>query len=118
MKLELQIPKKKNKKEIEKTYTAEGYDLPFGVVNNVLETLDFEKINDLKDDDVKIALGFAILKNIKEVKPLILDIFEGLTEEELNRVGVSKLVPIFIKIFMETKAQLTAEIKNAMGEHN
>lgn len=110
MKLELQIPRKDNKREIEKTYTAEGYDLPFGVINNVLDTLDFEKIDDT-------ALGMAILKSAKEIKPLMLEIFEGLTEEELNRVGTSKLVPIIFKIFMDTKEQLTTEIKNVMREH-
>lgn len=110
MKLELEIPKQENRKEIEKTYTAEGFELPFGIINNVLETLDFESMD-------KTELGLAIIKNIKEVKPLMLDIFEGLTEEELNRVSVSKLVPIIFRIFIETKNQLTAEIKNVMGEH-
>ena len=64
-----------------------------------------------------MSLGMAILKNLKEVKPLMLDIFEGLTEEELSRVATSKLVPIIFKIFVETKDQLTAEIKNVMREH-
>jgi len=110
MKLELQIPTKENKKEIEKTYTAEGYDLPFGIINNVLETLDFEKMDEM-------SLGLAIIKNLKEIKPLMLDIFEGLTEDELDRVSTKKLIPIIFKIFIDTKEQLTAEIKNVMGEH-
>lgn len=110
MELTIEIPKKENKKEIEKIYTAEAYDLPFGIVNNILETLDFESTDNM-------TLGLAILKNIKEVKPLMLDIFEGLTEEELNRVGTTKLVPIVFKIFINTKEQLTTEIKNVMGEH-
>lgn len=117
MKLELQIPKKGNKKEIEKTYSVEEYDLPFGIVNNVLETLDFDKLDNQKDAEAKMTLGLAILKNMKEIKPLMLDIFEGLTEEELDRVGTNKLVPIIFKIFIDTKEQLTAEIKNVMGEH-
>lgn len=114
MKLELQIPKKENKREIEKTYTAEGYDLPFGVIDNILNTLDFDKLG---EGELDMSLGMAILKNLKEVKPLMLDIFEGLTEKELSRVATSKLVPIIFKIFVETKNQLTAEIKNVMGEH-
>lgn len=111
MKLILQIPKKENAKEIEKTYEAEGFELPFGLVNRVLETLDFEKEMDT------MTLGLAVLKNAKEIKPLVLNIFEGLTEEELDRVSLPKLVPIIVKIFVETKEQLTAEIKNVMGEH-
>lgn len=114
MKLELQIPKKGSKKEIEKTYTAEGYDLPFGIIDNVLNTLDFDKMG---EENFDMSLGLSILKNLKEVKPLMLDVFEGLTEEELSRVTTSKLVPIIFKIFIETKNQLTAEIKNVMGEH-
>lgn len=110
MKLELEIPRQGNKKEIEKIYKAEGFDLPFGIINNVLETLDFDNMDNT-------ALGLAIVKSVKEVKPLMLDIFEGLTEEELNRVSISRLVPIIFKIFVETKNQLTAEIKNVMGEH-
>lgn len=110
MELRLEVPKKGNKKEIEKTYITEEYDLPFGVVANILETIDFNKTDEL-------TLGLAILKNMKEIKPLMLDIFEGLTSEELDRVGTSKLVPIIFQIFVDTKEQLTAEIKNVMGEH-
>lgn len=115
MELKLKIPKKENKKEIEKVYTANDYELPFGVVMNVLETLDFDKLD---GDKMKMSVGLAILSNMKEIKPLILDIFEGLTEEELSRVSTKNLVPIIFQIFIDTKEQLTAEIKNVMGEHN
>lgn len=109
MKLTLEIPKKENKKEIEKVYETEGYDLPFEIVDSVLEALDFS--------DDKEALGTAVLKSVKKIKPLMLDIFDGLTEEELGRVGTSKLVPIIFQIFIETKNQLTVEIKNVMKEY-
>ena len=107
MKLTLEIPAKGNRKEIEKVYEAEGFDLPFEIVDGLLETLDL----DAKDNT---ALGISILKSAKKIKPLMLDIFEGLTEEELGRVSTSKLVPIIFQIFVETKEQLTAEVKNVM----
>lgn len=108
--LKLEIPKKENRKEIEKVYEAEGFELPFEIVDSVLEALDFET-ND------NSALGMAILKSAKKIKPLMLEIFEGLTEEELGRVSTSKLVPVIFQIFVETKEQLTAEVKNVMMGH-
>ncbi len=110
MKLTLEIPKKENKKEIEKVYEAEGFELPFEIVDNVIEALDLEETDNTK-------LGMAILKSAKYIKPVMLDIFEGLTAEELGRVSVSKLVPIIFQIFVMTKEQLTAEVKNVMEGH-
>lgn len=110
MKLVLEIPSKENKTEIEKSYEAEGYELPFGIIDEILETLDFEKMD-------QTALGLAVVKNVKQIKPLMLDIFEGLTEEELGRVKVTKLVPIIFEIFVGVKDQLTIEIKNVMKGH-
>ena len=110
MKLVLEIPSKANKKEIEKRYEVEGYELPFGIIDEILETLDFENMDNT-------ALGLAVVKNIKQIKPLMLDIFDGLTEEELKRVRITELVPIIFEIFVGVKDQLTAEIKNVMKGH-
>lgn len=113
MQLELKIPKKENKKEIEKTYTSDLVDIPFGIIMNLSKALDFD---DLKDVD-NTQLGLALVKNIKEIETLFLYIFDGLTEEELNRVGSLKLVPIVFQIIKETKDQLVKEVKNVMGGH-
>ena len=108
MKLTLEIPKKGNRKEIEKVYEVEGYELPFEIIDSVLETLDFDGAQD------EAKLGLSLLKSAKKIKPLMLDIFEGLTEEELGRVSTPKLVPVIVQIFLDTKDQLTAEVKNVM----
>lgn len=108
MKIKLEIPKKDNKNEIEKVYETEVYDLPFGIIDEVIATLDFEKLKD------EYSLGVAILKNIKQIKPLMLAMFDGLTEEELGRIGVTKLIPIIVQIFVNAKDEITAEIKNVM----
>ena len=108
MKLMLQIPNKENLKEIEKVYEVESFDLPFGVVDNLLSTLDFEEVDNL-------TLGKQILKSMKEIKPLMLYIFPGLTEEELSRVGIRQLIPVIMNIFVEMKDQLSDDLKNVMA---
>lgn len=111
MKITLEIPKKENRKEIEKVYEAEVFELPFEIIDGVLEALG-------GDGDNKEQVGWAILKAASKVKPILIDIFDGLTEEELKRVDVFKgIVPVLFAIFNVAKEQLTAEIKNVMKGH-
>lgn len=111
--IKLDIPKKENKKEIEKTYTTDLVDVPFGIIINLSKTLDFE---DAKNID-NFQLGMAIIKNLKEIETLLLYVFDGVTEEELSRVGSAKLIPVIFSIIKETKDELVKEVKNVMGEH-
>lgn len=112
--IKLEIPSKENKKEIEKTYTTELVDVPFGIIINLSKALDFD---DLKNVD-NTKLGLAIIQNLKEIETLLLYVFEGVTEEELSRVGSTKLIPILFAIIKETKDELVKEVKNVMGGHN
>ena len=90
--LKLNIYKKENKKEIEKTYTAEGYDLMLGTVEDIMNIIDIDKMN----DDKEVALMFV--KCYRQITPLLLDIFPGVTDEELHRVKVQELIPLFVDI--------------------
>lgn len=113
MEIKLEIPKKENKKEIEKTYIADLADVPFGIIINLSKAVDFE---DMKDIDTT-KLGLTLVKSIKEVETLFLYIFDGLTSEELGRVGTIKLIPTVFAIIKGTKDELVKEVKNVMGEH-
>lgn len=76
-------------KEISKTYTTDTIDFSFGVVEDVLDILDFEKIND------KTQLVAMVLKTSKQLKPFLKDMFDGVTDDELRTVKVSNIVEIF-----------------------
>lgn len=111
--LKLEIPTKENKKDIEKTYTTNLVDVPFGIIINLSKALDFDDLKNVNNTE----LGLAIVKNLKEIETLLLYVFDGLTEEELSRVGSTKLIPIVFSIIKETKDELVKEVKNVMGEH-
>ncbi len=91
MELKLNIYSATEKGKIEKTYTAEGYDLMLGTIDNLVSIIDLDKIEDDK------AVAGMIIKGYKQIKPLLHDVF-GATEEELNRTRVSDLIPLIIDI--------------------
>lgn len=86
MELKLRVYKGK---EVIKTYTADTIDCSFGVVEDVLNTLDFENMN------TNAQIGLQVIKASKSLSPFLKDIFEGLTEEELRTVKMSNIVEIF-----------------------
>jgi len=89
----LNIYKKDNKNEIEKTYSAESYDLMLGTVEDIMAIIDFDKMN----NDVEIAT--MVVKSYSVLKPFIKDVFPGLTDEEMTRIKVKELIPTFVQIF-------------------
>lgn len=103
--ISLNIYKNDNKNEVEKTYTVEGYDLMLGTVEDVLQVIDIEKLND-KQEITKMAL-----KCMKKIKPLLVDIFPGVTDEELNRVKVKELIEVIIDV-----CAATAETLDLLGQ--
>ena len=90
-----------NKREIVKTYTAEGYDLMMGTIEDFMEIIDIEKINDTA------AVAKMVTKGFEQIKPLMKDIFPGLTDEEFRGIKVTELVQVI--------AQIGAAVINNLG---
>lgn len=90
--IELNIYKKNNKKEIEKTYSVEGYELMLGTVEDFMDVIDIEKLGD------NIEAAKMLLKCYKQLMPLLKDIFPEVTDEELKRVKVNELVRTFMQL--------------------
>lgn len=103
-----------NKKEVVKTYEADSYDLMFGTLEDFLNIVD-EKMfanNVSKVDFANIALTM-IKECIGEVKPLLLDVFDGLTEEELRQTKTSELIAVVYSIAKYSFAEI-----NGIGSKN
>lgn len=87
----------KNQKEIEKTYEVDAYDIMYGTVQDVLEVLD-SGMDNLNDNTQVLNV---IADNRGKLEDLLLDIFggEGLTKDELRRIKLKELVPLFLDLF-------------------
>lgn len=96
----------KSQTEVEKTYETEAYDVMYGTLMDVFEILD--QVTDLQDD---MALMKVITSNRETLNLLLLDIFPGLTRDELKRTKVKELVPVIAELFGFV-AQTFAKRKN------
>ncbi|MBR4314071.1 MAG: hypothetical protein IKP66_04095 [Lachnospiraceae bacterium] len=85
--------KVKGKKKVVKTYKTETLDMSFGIVEDMMEIL--EKVQSDSDEN---AILEVIMKNLKNVKPLLLDVFGGLTEEELKTASTKEVVQVIVNI--------------------
>lgn len=97
-----------NKNEIEKTYMSDTYDIKYGTIEDILDVVDLDKINNANE------LGKMVIRILPLVKPLLKDIFEELTDEELRRTKVRELIPLFSEIFKYS----FDELFNIGGEKN
>ena len=87
----------KNQREVEKTYEVDAYDIMYGTVQDVLEVLD-SGMDNLNDNTQVLKV---IADNRGKLEDLLLDIFggEGLTKDELRKIKLKELVPLFLDLF-------------------
>lgn len=90
--VELKLNIYKNQHEIEKTFTASGYDLMLGTCEDVMNVIDIDQL------DNNAAVAMMVVKGYGTLKPLLKDIFEGLTDEDLRGIKVKELIPLFMDI--------------------
>ena len=92
----------KNQKEIEKTYEVDEYDIMYGTVQDILgilDDLDTVDLKNIKGDEQQLLN--VITKNRSKLEDLLLDIFsnEGLTADELKKIKIKELIPLFMDLF-------------------
>ena len=90
--IELKVYKEGSKKEVEKTYQAEGYELMLGTVEDFMNIIDIEKLGD------NIEAAKMLMNGYKQLMPLLKDIFPDITDDELKRVKVNELVVTFKQV--------------------
>lgn len=97
--------------KIVKTYNAETIDFSFGVVEDVLDALNFENMK--TGSNAEIAA--MVVKCSKQLKPFLMDIFSGLTAEEVRHTHIQDIIKVFKDLYRyATKeiAQITGDKKN------
>ena len=94
----------KNQHEIEKTYSIDNYDLMYGTVEDVLAI--FDEIEDLNDN---LKIFMVIQKNRTKLTELLKDIFPEMTDEDIRKIKLKELVPVFMDLFKYVAQSLGAE---------
>ncbi len=94
----------KNQREIEKTYEIDNYDIMYGTVEDVLSM--FDDIDDFTDN---MQIFKVIQKNRQKLNDLLKDIFPDLTDDELRRIKLKELVPVFMGLFTYVQTSFGTE---------
>lgn len=111
MELKLNIYKKR---EVIKTYTSETYDLMFGTVEDLLELIDIDGLQSGSDVEIIKLVGNVVTKGMNIIKPLLKDIFEGLTDDELKCTKVNEIATVLINV---VKFSINEMSKGAQGKN-
>lgn len=93
------------KKKIVKTYEVDAYDLPFGIVEDVADTIDIDSLKTGSDVEIIILVGKMVIKNKNIVKKLLKDIFDGLTDDELRKTTITEIATVIVDIVTYTIGQ-------------
>ena len=90
--IKLNIYDKNDKTKVEKTLEAEGYELMLGTVEDFMDIIDIDKLGDQKE------VAKMVVKSYSQLKPLIMDIFPELQNDEYRRIKVTELVRVVVQI--------------------
>lgn len=99
---------------IVKTYEVDNYDLTYGVIEDVIEIIDGKDLEN-KNDLVNVAIdSFHLLR------PLLKQVFDGLTDDELRTVKVRELIVVIVELIKASVANLKTitgdDVKNALTD--
>ena len=96
-------------RKVVKEYNAETIDFSFGVVEDILDVLDFEHM------ESKTDIAAMIIKCSKQLRPFLKDIFDGLTDEEVRNTRIQNLVEVFRALYNHAVGELgeTAAVTNS-----
>lgn len=100
--MELRLNIYRNNGEIEKTYVASEFDLMWGTIEDLTNAIDFDKLDD------NVAIGRMILGVLPQIKPLLKQIFPGVTDSEIRMTKTKELIPIFINAFTYAFSEISS----------
>lgn len=96
-----------DKRKIVKTYEAKAYDLEFGLLEDIAELAQLDKLKTGSDTEIiNLALNLVV-KSTGTVKELMCDIFDGLTAEELRHVKIKEMGAVIIELLNYTISEIT-----------
>lgn len=92
--------------KVVKTYRAENSIIPFGVIEDIINTIQLDKL----ENDKEVAK--MVLACMPQIKPLLKGIFEGVTDEELRKTNALELIPLVIQTVKKAMSDMQVLIGN------
>lgn len=98
-----------NGKEIEKVYTANEFDIMFGTVEDLINLIDVDRLSGSASDMDFIGAIMTLLKGgFSQIKTLVMELFPGVTEDELKRAKIKEVVQILMDVLKYGLAEMSS----------
>lgn len=88
--------------QLAKTYEAEGVNIMLGTLQDIMAVIDLDRVSEANE----IELAKMALRIVGQINPILLDVFPGVTSDELRGVKTSELVPLFVQLAKEAVGTL------------
>ena len=91
-----------------KTYEANDFTLMTGVCEDIINTVDIDKLTSGKLDDKTLGIEVIkiVAKSFSKFKPFLQDVFEGLTDDEYRHTSIKEVANIVVQIVQYTVGEL------------
>lgn len=87
-------------KKVEKTYTATDFKLYTRDVEDILALINVESFQKGKNEEqLAIDIIGLVARSFSKFKPIVQNVFEGLTDEEYGRTSIQELGVAIFQIF-------------------
>lgn len=103
--------------KVVKTYETQEYRLKFGVLEDLAKVINIDGMQDLTDDKIIMTVAMLMMEVPDVVKSFLLDIFEGLTEEEIRNTGVEDIARVFIDVIIYTITRIERSFGGGQGKN-
>lgn len=114
MELKLNIYKDRKLKEVEKTYTANDFELSTGVVEDVMNVINIDAfeggLEALSSESQISTIVPMIYGAYGTFKDLLKDAFDGLTDDEIKRTKIKEIARAVVDIIKYSFAELGSAV--------
>lgn len=99
--------------KVEKMYTAEDFVLTTGTCEDILDLAEKTKLLEMigKPDVDELALGMEGMRTLRQafpkLKPMLMEVFEGLTEDEIKRTSIKEVGQVVVQIIKFTIGEIS-----------
>ena len=93
-------------KKVVKTYKAQTIDFSFGVVEDVLDALNFESMKTGSNTEI----ASMVIKCSKQLKPFLMEIFDGLTADEVRHTHIQDIIKVFKDLYRYATNEISQSV--------
>lgn len=94
------------KKKIIKTYEVDTYDVCYGTVEKIAKVLKLDKLETGSDVEIIKMCFSAFNESTAIINKLFKDIFDGLTDAELEKAHLKEMIDVIIELVHFTFGQI------------